>query len=258
MCQDGAERHLEAEYLPDQDGSGQLKGFFAFLRETGQVDGAGKSGSALDQSQLFADLQKGKSELSEVFDTTLEGWVRVVDKRCHGAEGHTQRVTQITLRLCRVLSLEEHEIPHIRRGALLHDIGHLTIPDAILLKPGQLTKEEWEIMCKHPVFAYEMLAPISYLRPALAIPYCHHECWDGTGYPRGLKGEGIPRAARIFSVVDSWDALRSDRPYRKGWSNEAVLDYIESHSGVHFDPQVAKVFLDLWKASDPDYPDANI
>ena len=168
-------------------------------------------------------MQKEKSELSEAFDATLEGWVRVMDKRCHGAEGHTQRVTQMTLRLCRVLSLAEHELPHIRRGTLLHDIDHLAIPDAILLKPGQLTKEEWEIMCKHPVFAYAMLAPIFYLRPALAIPYCHHERWDGTGYPRGLKGEGIPRVARIFSVVDSWDALRSDRPYRKGWSNEAVL-----------------------------------
>jgi HD-GYP domain-containing protein (c-di-GMP phosphodiesterase class II) len=148
------------------------------------------------------------------------------------------------------MGLADRELVHIRRGALLHDIGKMGIPDNILHKPGPLTDEERGIMCRHPEYAYEMLSPISYLRPALDIPYCHHEKWDGTGYPRGLKGETIPLAARLFAVVDVWDALRSDRPYRAGWPAERVCEHIESLSGTHFDAQVIKVFLKLVTSAD--------
>ena len=126
----------------------------------------------------------------------------------------------------------------------MHDIGKMGVPDNILLKPGPLTEEEWEIMRKHPQFAYELLTPIDYLHQALDIPYSHHEKWDGTGYPRGLKGEEIPLAARIFAVVDVWDALTSERPYRPAWSREKAIEYIKTQSGVHFDPQVVEVFLE--------------
>jgi HD-GYP domain-containing protein (c-di-GMP phosphodiesterase class II) len=136
-------------------------------------------------------------------------------------------------------------LPNIRRGALLHDIGKMGIPDSVLLKPSALTEEEWAIMHQHPVAAYEMLAPIALLKSALDIPYCHHERWDGGGYPRGLKGEEIPLAARIFSVVDVWDALRSDRPYRPGWPEERVRDYLGKRAGADFDPRVVEAFLRL-------------
>ena len=149
------------------------------------------------------------------------------------------------MRLARALGVSEAEIAHIRRGALLHDMGKMGIPDQILLKPGPLTDEEWAIMRRHPVLAYEMLLPIAYLRPALDIPYCHHEKWDGTGYPRGLAGTTIPLAARIFAVVDVWDALRSHRPYCPAWPEEEVRDHIRRLSGTHFDPQIAEAFLQL-------------
>ena len=144
-----------------------------------------------------------------------------------------------------MMNIPDSQLTHIRRGALLHDIGKMGVSDNILLKPARLTEEEWEEMRKHPEFAYEMLSSIRYLQPALDIPYCHHEKWDGTGYPRGLQGEQIPVAARIFAVVDVWDAITSDRPYRKGWSNEAALEYIQEQSGKYFDPQVANFFLKL-------------
>jgi HD-GYP domain-containing protein (c-di-GMP phosphodiesterase class II) len=139
--------------------------------------------------------------------------------------------------------VDKEQVIHIRRGALLHDIGKMAVPDAILRKPGPLTPEEWEIMRRHPVYAYEWLSPIPYLRPALDIPYCHHEKWDGSGYPRGLKGDSIPLAARLFSVVDCWDALRSNRPYRASWSKEKVAEYVLARSGEDFDPHVVEVFL---------------
>ncbi len=149
----------------------------------------------------------------------------------------------MTLKLARVMGVDEATLGHIRRGALLHDIGKMGIPDGILLKPGPLTDEEWEVMRRHPTYAFEMLAPIAFLGPALDIPHAHHEKWDGTGYPRGLAGEGIPLASRIFAAVDIWDALRSDRPYREGWPEAKVLDHIRSLSGTHLDPDVVSAFL---------------
>jgi putative nucleotidyltransferase with HDIG domain len=198
---------------------------------------------AIDNGQLFENLQRLNLELTMAYDATVEGWSRALDYRDKETEGHTLRVTELTLHLARAMDLPESELVHIRRGALLHDIGKMGVPDAILLKPGPLTDEEWTIMRRHPQIARDLLAPIAYLKPALDIPYCHHEKWDGTGYPRGLKDDEIPLAARLFAVVDAWDALRSDRPYRAAWPEEKVLEHIRSLAGTHFDPQVVPVFL---------------
>ena len=204
---------------------------------------AGQAAIAIDNAQLFENLQRANAELSTAYDATIEGWSRALDLRDNITEGHTLRVTEMTLRLAHAMGITDKELLQIRRGALLHDIGKMGIPDYILLKPGELTEEEWEIMRKHPVHAFEMLSPISYLRFALDIPYCHHEKWDGSGYPRGLKGQDIPLPARLFAVVDVFDALNSDRPYRKAWTREKVLEYICEQRGRHFDPQVVDVFL---------------
>jgi PAS domain S-box-containing protein/putative nucleotidyltransferase with HDIG domain len=208
---------------------------------------AGQTAIAIENSSLFESLQRSNSELGMAYDATIEGWSRALDLRDKETEGHTQRVTETTLKLARLFGLSEAELVQIRWGALLHDIGKMGVPDAILLKPGPLTEDEWVIMKKHPGFAYEMLSPIHYLRNALDIPTCHHEKWDGSGYPRGLKGNQIPLAARIFAVVDVWDALRSDRPYRPGWTKEKVDEHILSLTGTHFDPQVVDGFFSLTK-----------
>ncbi len=206
---------------------------------------AGQAAIAIDNAALVNQLQRSHLELVLAYDATIEGWARALDLRDKETEGHSQRVTEMTLRLARALGMKEEELVHVRRGALLHDIGKMGVPDSILLKPGPLTPEEWEIMRRHPEYAYEMLSPIAYLRPALDIPYCHHEKWDGTGYPRGLKGEQIPLAARILAVVDVWDALSSDRPYRPAWPPEKVRAYLKNEAGKHFDPRVVEAFLEI-------------
>jgi PAS domain S-box-containing protein len=206
---------------------------------------ANQAAIAIEDLSLFEALQRSNTELTAAYDSTIEGWSRALDLRDKETEGHTLRVTEMTLRLARSLGIPEEELAHIRRGALLHDICKMGVPDGIFLKPGPLTEEEWTIMRKHPVYAYELLSPVAFLRPALEILYCHHEKWDGTGYPRGLKGEKIPLSARIFAVVDVWDALRSDRPYRKAWSEEQVHDYILAQREKHFDPKVVGAFLEL-------------
>jgi putative nucleotidyltransferase with HDIG domain len=193
----------------------------------------------------FSALKKAQYTLEQGYDATLKGWARALDLRDRSTEKHTQRVAELTLNLATSIGIREPELTHLRRGALLHDIGKIGIPDRILLKPGALTDDEWRIMHQHPNHAYEMLSPIEYLQPALDIPYCHHEKWDGTGYPRGLKGEQIPLAARIFAVVDVWDALTSSRPYREAWTNEQTLDYIQAEAGKSFDPQVVQEFLKM-------------
>jgi HD-GYP domain-containing protein (c-di-GMP phosphodiesterase class II) len=204
---------------------------------------------AIDNASLFDELQHSNAELNLAYDTTIEGWSRALDLRDEGTEGHTERVTEMTERLARALGVDESELVHIRRGALLHDMGKMGIPDSILLKRGALTNSEWEIMRRHPVYAHEMLSHIIYLKRSLDIPYCHHERWDGTGYPRGLKGEEIPLAARIFAVVDVWDATTSDRPYRAAWPQEKARAYILEESGKYFDPHIVKVFLSLMDRS---------
>lgn len=203
---------------------------------------AGQAAIAIDNARLLGNLQNANAELQIAYDVTIEGWSRALDLRDKETEGHSSRVTKGTLHLARACGVSEAELLHVRRGALLHDIGKMGIPDNILLKPGPLSDEEWVIMKKHPTLAYELLSPIDYLRPALDIPYCHHEKWDGSGYPRGLKGEQIPLAARVFAVIDVWDALRSDRPYRAGWPVEKVLQHIRDSSGTHFDPRVVQAF----------------
>jgi putative nucleotidyltransferase with HDIG domain len=212
--------------------------WLAFLEVIG-----GQAAVAVDNGRLLADLQRSNTNLSLAYDNTIEGWSRALDLRDKETEGHTLRVTEMTVRLARAAGLPEREIVHIRRGALLHDIGKMGVPDHILLKPEALTDEEWVIMKQHTTHAYELLSPIAFLRPALDIPYCHHEKWDGSGYPRGLKGEEIPFPARLFALADVWDALTSDRPYRKAWSKERALQHITSQSGTHFDPRAVELFL---------------
>ncbi|MBW6487662.1 HD domain-containing phosphohydrolase [Sulfurimonas sp.] len=206
---------------------------------------AGQAAIAVDSATNLTKLQNANRELFNAYDSTLEGWSRALDLRDNETEGHSQRVTEMTIKLAKMAGVNEAELVHVRRGALLHDIGKMGIPDNILLKPDKLSEEEWIIMRKHPFFAFKLLSPIAYLRPALDIPYCHHEKWDGSGYPRGLKGEQIPLAARLFAVVDIWDALRSDRPYRKSWTAEKVIGYIKSLSGTHLEPSSVELFMKM-------------
>jgi PAS domain S-box-containing protein len=209
---------------------------------------ASQAAIAIDNASLFEGLQNTHQKLLNAYDATIEGWSRALDLRDKETEGHSRRVTDLTLRLAQAQGMDADHLAHIRRGALLHDIGKLGIPDRILFKAEPLTEEEWVIMRQHPTFANELLAPIAFLQPALAIPYCHHEKWDGTGYPRGLKGEQIPLPARLFAVVDVWDALRSDRSYRTAWPTERVLEHIRFLSGSHFDPHAVDVFMQLVEA----------
>jgi PAS domain S-box-containing protein len=234
---------------------GQVRGVMEiYRRSAGEIDNelssfletvAGQAAMAIDNVGLFNNLQRSNLELALAYESTIEGWSHALDLRDKETEGHTVRVMEMTLKLARLVGLDESEMIHIRRGALLHDIGKLGIPDSILLKPGSLTEEEWEVMKKHPIYAFNMLSPIAYLQPALDIPYCHHEKWDGSGYPRGLKGAEIPLAARIFAIVDVWDALCSDRPYRQAWPEDKVFQYIAEQSGLHFDPRVVRAFFSL-------------
>ncbi|RRR66902.1 MAG: PAS domain S-box protein [Candidatus Viridilinea halotolerans] len=209
---------------------------------------ASQAAVAVDNAELFERMERANSEMALAYDTTLEGWSRALELRDKETDGHSQRVTSLTIALARAMGISEAEIVHVRRGALLHDIGKMGIPDAILLKPGPLTAEEREVIKLHPGYAYELLRPIPYLRPALDIPYCHHEKWDGSGYPRGLKGEEIPIAARIFAVVDVFDAVTSDRPYQRAWPIERAINMIREEAGRHFDPEVVAAFL--WLIAD--------
>lgn len=234
---------------------GQLKGVLEiFCRTPLQPDPeweefleslASQAAIAIDNAELFRDLQRSNEELMQAYEFTLEGWAKALELRDRETEGHCQRVTETTLRLGQAMGMGKEELVDLRRGALLHDIGKMGIPDSILLKRGPLSEEEWETMRQHPIYAYQMLSTTPYLRRALDIPYCHHEKWDGSGYPRGLKGEEIPLAARIFAVVDAWDALNTNRPYRRARSKEAALEEIRAQAGKHFDPKVVETFFRL-------------
>jgi HD-GYP domain-containing protein (c-di-GMP phosphodiesterase class II) len=204
---------------------------------------AGQAAIAIDNSSMFEQLHDSNVELSIAYDATLEGWAKALELRDRETVGHAHRVIEMTLQVADRIGIRGDSLQHIRRGALLHDIGKMGIPDSILLKPGPLTPDEWEIMRQHPKHAYDMLKTIDYLSPALEIPYCHHEKWDGNGYPQGLKGKNIPMSARIFAVVDVWDALTSDRPYRLAWPEHQALEYISKESGRHFDPEVVNAFF---------------
>lgn len=178
-------------------------------------------------------------------EAILKSWARALELRNREPHGHDRRVVEMTLRLAQKMRLNESALVHLRHGVHLHDIGKMGIPENILFKTTPCTEKEWAIICQHPSTAHQLLSSIPFLRPALDIPYCHHEKWDGSGYPRGLKGEDIPLAARIFSVVDTWDTLLSDRPYRSAWSRDGTFNYIREQAGKSFDPQVVKAFLDI-------------
>lgn len=206
---------------------------------------AGQAAIAIHNATLFNDLQQSHLELTHAYEATLEGWVRALDLRDRETEGHTQRVTSMTVRLAREMRFDEAQILQMRRGALLHDIGKIGIPDRILHKPGPLNPEEWDIMRLHPVYAYEMLRSIDFLRNAIDIPYAHHERWDSSGYPRGLQKYEIPLPARLFAIIDVWDALTSNRPYRSAWAEPKVLQYITAQANHHFDPELVKLFVEF-------------
>jgi HD-GYP domain-containing protein (c-di-GMP phosphodiesterase class II) len=200
---------------------------------------------ALENARLVRKLQDANEELDRAYQLTLEGWVKALDLRDNETEGHTVRAADMTVHLARFMGVSGENIPHIRRGSLLHDIGKMAIPDSILRKPGPLSPEEWKVMKQHPKTAHNWLSSIDYLKPAVDIPYCHHEHWDGRGYVQGLAGDDIPFWARIFTVIDVWDAMRSDRPYRKAIPVKSTLKYIREESGKLFDPRVVEAFFDL-------------
>lgn len=196
-------------------------------------------------NQMINSVKESKDKIIESYDSTLEGWSRALDLRSEETKGHTDRVLELMDKTSQALGIKGETLVNIRRGTLLHDIGKMGIPDSILNKSGQLTGDEWEIMQNHPTFAYEMLKDIHFLQPALTIPYCHHERWDGKGYPRGLKGEEIPIEARIFALVDVWDAITNDRVYRGAMRKEDAIKTIQDGSGSHFDPKLTKLFINV-------------
>lgn len=201
-------------------------------------------------AQLEGELSELRMELAFTYDATIEGWARALEIRDGDVSGHTFRVTELAVRFAIELGLDQEKIIDVRRGALLHDVGKMGVPDDVLLKSGPLTDTEWKVMREHPQLAYDMLSPIKYLRKALEIPYCHHEHWDGSGFPRGLKGKEIPLSARIFALVDVWDSLRSDRSYRRAWTEDKVLAYIKELSGTIFDPELVPLFIKLIEKMD--------
>ena len=204
---------------------------------------AGQAAIAIDNAVLFRELQRSNAELNLAYDATIEGLTRALDLRDKQTEEHTRRVSDITVDLAVRLGAEDTDLVHLRRGAILHDIGKVAIPDRILFKPGPLTEDEWKVMRQHPGIAVDLLSAVSYLAPALAIPHWHHEKWDGSGYPDQLRGKEIPFSARLFALVDVYDALTSHRSYRHAWSKQETLRYIEGQSGRHFDPTLVPEFV---------------
>ena len=209
-----------------------------------------QAGIAIYNATLMSDLRKSHLKLIKAYESTLIGWSMALELRDFETEGHSQRVLQLTIKLSCRLGITEPELTQVRYGALLHDIGKIGIPDAILNKPGPLNEDEWKIMRQHPEFAYHLLKQIPYLSSAIDIPYCHHEKWDGTGYPRQLRHEEIPLTARIFAIIDVWDGLCSKRPYHLPWPREQAIEYIQNQSGRHFDPQIVTEFMKMINEDD--------
>ena len=234
---------------------GQMKGILEIFHRTNQAHDpdwmnfletlANQTAIAIDNSQMFDILQHKNLELAFAYDATITGWARALELREGESSGHSERITELTIELAKELGLSKNTLITIRQGVLLHDVGKMGIPDKILLKKGKLTSRERKIVEQHPKISYEMLSKIDYLKQALAIPHYHHEKWDGTGYPDGLVGQQIPLVARIFAVIDVWDALTNDRPYRKAWSHAEALEYIREQRGKHFDPEITDSFLKL-------------
>jgi PAS domain S-box-containing protein len=226
--------YFEVWYSPLRDNDRQVIGVI------------GVATDITERRKAEIEIQQTHRSLAEAYDATIKGWSRAMDLRDRETEGHSERVAVMTLQLACAMGIPDERLIHIQRGALLHDMGKMAIPDAILHKPGPLDENEWAIMRKHPEYAVDMLEPVEYLRPALTIPLCHHERWDGTGYPRGLKGEAIPLEARIFTIVDVWDALAYDRVYRPAWPRQQLIPYIQAEAGQHFDPRVVEMFMKLF------------
>jgi len=265
ICQNLVEEGLRASFSAPLVAKDRVYGVLeVFGRAPQDVDGewtdyletlAGQLAIAIDNRSLFDSLERSNAELARAYDTTLEGWSRALELRDRETQGHTARVTELTLAVARTLGIGESDLVTVRRGVLLHDIGKMGIPDSILLKPGPLSPEEWAVMRRHPQLAHDLLDPIEFLRPALDIPYCHHEWWDGTGYPRKLKGLAIPKSARIVALADAFDAMTHGRPYAKAIPAEAALDQIAALRGRQFDPELTDHFLALVRrvaAGNPD------
>jgi HD-GYP domain-containing protein (c-di-GMP phosphodiesterase class II) len=206
---------------------------------------SGQTAIAIDSAMMFKELQKSNFELGVAYNATIDAWSRTLDMRDRDTEGHTRRVTDFTIKFAALLGVKDADLIHVRRGATLHDIGKVAIPDEILFKPGPLDQDEWETMRQHPKYAVDLLSPIKYLEHAVDIPHWHHEKWDGTGYPDRLGGEEIPLPARLFALVDVYDALTSNRPYRKAWPRHDAMQYIENQSGKHFDPRLVPEFMNF-------------
>ncbi len=251
---EGRNGQYEGEFHPFDKESRYIQLITAPFKPAGQEISGGMAifQDITDRKNAERQILRFNLELTEAYDATIVGWARALELRDGETEGHSQRVTELTVALGHMMGMDEQQLMFLRRGSLLHDIGKMGIPDHILLKPGPLDAQEWEVMRMHPVYAYQMFKSIKFLVPSLDIPYCHHERWDGTGYPRGLKGEEIPLAARVFSVIDVWDALLSDRPYRPAWERNRVIDYIRQNSGVQFDPAVVNAFFSLLKKNEED------
>ena len=241
----GVSRDISERRLAKEKMSGVQSELIRALKESDQSRRSLLS-VAEDQKRTDEALRKSSEDLVNAYDATLLGWSTALEMRERETAGHSLRVVHRTLELANALGIDQHEMTHIQRGALLHDIGKMGIPDSILLKPGPLTEDEWVVMRQHPSYAYRLLSNIPYLAPALEIPFFHHERWDGSGYPQGLTGENIPLKARIFAVVDVWDALSSDRPYRPAWAEGAVNKYLRDQAGKQFDPKVVEIFLRLF------------
>ena len=228
------------------------------MPERGTRTSIGRRASDAERQLAVEAAARGAAEILRAYEATLEGWIRALDLRDGETQGHSRRVVDLSVRLAQELGVCPEQLVHVRRGALLHDVGKMALPDTILLKAGELDEEEQALMRRHPEHAWEMLKGIDFLRPALDIPYGHHERWDGSGYPRGLKGEEIPLVARLFAVVDVWDALRYDRSYRPGWPAERVKEHLREGAGTHFDPRVVPAFLRILERDGepvfPDYP----
>jgi HD-GYP domain-containing protein (c-di-GMP phosphodiesterase class II) len=214
------------------------------------ADIADRSGNAIGNALVTRQLQSANNELVSAYDALIDGWALALELRDFEPKGHTKRVTEMTMEFAHIMGIGAADLIHVRRGAMLHDVGKMGVPDSVLLKTESLTDEEWKIMRQHPVIAQAQLSGIELLRPALAIPYLHHEKWDGTGYPGGIAGEQIPFVVRLFSIVDVWDSLHSDRPYRKGWPADRVRQHIRDQGGKHFDPKLADLFVRLLENSD--------
>ncbi len=256
LVRQGGMREVEIQYRNSAGEVRESLRYLELLKIRDQEYVLGLMVDITEQKAARQEIEKTHLELAQAYEATLEGWGRALELRERETAGHSKRVIDLTIQLATAMGIPESEHEHIRRGALLHDIGKMAVPDAILSKPGPLSEEEWEIMRRHTTYAYDLLKDIEYLKPALDIPRSHHERWDGLGYPDGLAGENIPLAARIFSLVDVWDALRSDRPYRKAWSAKKARGYIREQAGKQFDPAIVEKFLEILNNEEPSWMEA--